>query len=169
VPNVSLSVLANTGVTVLAAGGTVHLPQRQICAWAYFGTERWMRQAVIDTGAPASILPFRIWDGLNQRGDIAWIGAAPPAVPAGGAPHVTVFGGRYPFWLGRVRLELVDSGGGGLPARDVLAICTDDPQTVAPPLRLPLVVGLADVMNGRSLLLRVSADGQQWTAVLSEP
>jgi hypothetical protein len=127
-----------------------------------------MRQAVVDTGAPACILPSRIWNRLDSRGDITWISGAPMTVPVGGLPHITVFGGQYPFRLGRVRLELVDLVG-RLAPRDVLVICTDDQQSVAPNLQLPLVVGLADVMNGRSLLLQVSADGQRWTAVLSEP
>jgi len=51
----------------------------------------------------------------------------------------------------------------------VLVICTDDPAVAPPHLSLPPIIGLADVLNGRSLLLQVSADGQQWTATLSEP
>ena len=87
----------------------------------------------------------------------------------GGLPRITVFGGRYPFRLGRVRLELVDLGTGQLAPRDVTAICTDDPQTAPPHLQLPLIVGLADVMHGRTLQLEASADGRRWTATLSEP
>jgi hypothetical protein len=128
-----------------------------------------MRQAVIDTGAPACILPFRIWTALNTRGDIAWISGAPPSIPVGGLPHITVFGGHYSFWLGRVRLEPVELGSGRLAPREILTICTNDPVSAPAHLRLPLVLGLADVMNGRTLLVEASADGQQWTASLSEP
>lgn len=125
-----------------------------------------MRWAVIDTGAPASILPRRVWSRLDSRGDIAWISSANPV---GGPPHITVFGGSYPFRLGRVRLEIVNLGTGQLVLRDVTAICTDDPPITPPHLQLPLLLGLADVMHGRTLTVEVSADGQQWTASLSEP
>jgi len=125
-----------------------------------------MRRAVIDTGAPASILPWRVWSDLDKRGDIAWITSTSPV---GGPPHITVFGGSYPFRLGRIRLEVVNVGTGQLASRDVTAICTDDPQTAPPHLQLPLILGLADVMHGRTLTVEASADGQQWTATLSEP
>jgi hypothetical protein len=125
-----------------------------------------MRQAVIDTGAPASILPSRVWSDLDRRGDISWISSANPV---GGPPHITVFGGRYPFRLGRIRLEIVNVGTGQLAPRDMTAICTDDPQIAPPHLQLPLILGLADVMHGRTLTVEASADGQQWMASLSEP
>ena len=68
------------------------------------------------------------------------------------------------YRLGRVRLEFCD---GQLAPREVLAICTDDPLVVKNPL--PLLIGLADVMHGRTLLIDASADGQRWAATLSEP
>lgn len=165
-PRVSLNVRRDADVTIPAPSGTVYLPQRRIYAWARFGSEYWMRQAVIDTGAPACILPWRVWTELDRLGDIAWIGSANPV---GGLPRITVFGGSYPFRLGRVRLELVDLGTGQLAPRDVTVICTDDPQTAPPHLQLPLILGLADVMHGRTLQLEASADGRRWTATLSEP
>jgi hypothetical protein len=125
-----------------------------------------MRQVVIDTGAPASILPSRVWSDLDKRGDIMWVSGVNPI---GGPPRITVFGGSYPFRLGRIRLEIVNAGAGQLAARDVAVICTDDPQTAPPHFQLPLLLGLADVMHGRTLTVEASADGQQWMATLSEP
>lgn len=164
-PNVSLTVSYSTGVTVPTPRGSLYLPQRRIYAFAYFGSERSVRQAVIDTGAPASILPWRVWSDLDKRGDVTWIGGTNP----GSGPHITVFGANHTFRLGRVRLEIVDFGTGQLAPRDVTVICTDDPQIAPPNLQLPLVLGLADVMHGRTLRVEASADGQRWTASLSEP
>ena len=126
-----------------------------------------MRQAVVDTGAPACVLPQRIWTRLDVRGEIAWETGAPARFAGSGTvARTTVFGGSYRYRLGRVRLAF---SYGQLTPREVLVICTDDPPVVPPQLPLPLIVGLADVMNGRSLLLQVSDDGQRWSAVLSEP
>jgi hypothetical protein len=166
VPHVSLIVQHYADIAVPTPSGPIYLPQRRICAFAYFGGERVMRQAVVDTGAPASILPWRLWSRLDARGDIAWISSTPPA---GGLPRITVFGGSYPFRLGRIRLEIVNVGAGQLAPRDGAVICTDDPQITPPHLQLPLILGLADVMHGRTLTVEASADGQQWTAGLSEP
>jgi hypothetical protein len=153
----------------VSGGSSLFLPELRVLGWGYFGSETMMRQVVIDTGASACLLPFRFWSVFDNRGDITWLSSAPPTVPAGGLPRMSASGGSYSFWLGRVRLALADLGSGRLAPRDVLAMCTDDPQTPPAHLRLPLIVGLADVMHGRTLLVEASADGQQWTASLSEP
>ncbi len=124
-----------------------------------------MREAVIDTGAPACILPRRVWTALDARGDIAWLTEFPAHFAgSGNVAHTIVFGGQYRYRLGRVRLESCD---GQLAPREVLAICTDDPLVVKNPL--PLLIGLANVMHGRTLLIEASDDGQRWSATLSEP
>jgi hypothetical protein len=167
VPSVALSAQDTGGATLLAlAGGTVYLPQHRLRTWVYLGGEGAMRQAVVDTGAPACILPQRVWSRLAVRGDITWATDSPAFFPTGAIAHTTVSGGQYPYRLGRVRLRFAY---GSLAPRDVLVICTDDPAVAPPHLSLPPIIGLADVLNGRSLLLQVSADGQQWTATLSEP
>ncbi len=51
-------------------------------------------------------------------------------------------------------------------------ICTeDDPVATSDPPHLDrlLLIGLADVMHGRTLQLDASVDGQQWAATLTEP
>jgi hypothetical protein len=165
-PTVTLSVQDEGGATLLAfGGGTLYLPQRRLHTWVYLGSESAMRQAVIDTGAPACVLPYRVWSRLDTRGDITWATDSPALFLTRAVAYTTVFGGRYPYRIGHVRLRFAY---GSLAPREVLAICTDDPSVVTPPL-LPLIVGLADVLHGRSLLLQVSTDGQQWTATLSEP
>lgn len=169
-PQISLSVQHTGGVTVPVGGGSsLFLPELRILGWGYFGSETQMRQAVIDTGASACLLPFHFWSVFNSRKDITWIGSTPPTVPSGGLPRVSASGGQHSFWLGRVRVALADLGSGLLAPRDVLAMCTDDPHPTPVHLRLPLIIGLADVMHGRTLLVEASADGQRWTASLSEP
>jgi hypothetical protein len=168
VSHAKLSIDYRETVVPAAGGGAIRLPRRQIRAWAHFGTERVMRQAVVDTGCPICTLPKRIWEKLDRRGDVAWVADPPATVSAGGITHTTaLLGGRYPYRLGRIRLRIVDLGDGELAPRDVLTLCTEDP-AVPPQDPLPLIIGLAEVMNGRSLLLQVSESGERWLALMTE-
>ena len=104
---------------------------------------------------------------MDANGDIAWVTDFPSRYARSKKPaYHTVSNSRHQFRLGRVRLHFAY---GQLAPREVLAICTDDRPVDPDADPLPVLIGLADVMNGRSLLLQVSADGQQWAATLSEP
>lgn len=158
-------------VVLIDGGGVIRLPKRQIRAWAYFGSEPAIRQAVVDTGCPVCTLPKRVWEKLNDRGDITWLADPPAAVPATALTRTTILlGGRYPYRLGRVRLRIVDLGDGQLAPREVPVLCTEDDAARRPDSeRVPLIVGLADALNGRALLLQVSEGGARWAAVITEP
>ncbi|MDY3556783.1 hypothetical protein R5W24_005956 [Gemmata sp. JC717] len=160
-PTVTISVEDVGGIGMPAGGGTFYLPKRELRVWGYFGTELRMRRAVFDTGAPACVPPHRVWSRLALRGDITWISSGATG------PFIRVFGGSYPFRLGRVRLKLIDLSNELTPS-DVTAICTDDPQTAPAHLQLPILIGLADVMRGRVLRVEAAADGQVWSATLGE-
>jgi hypothetical protein len=170
VPHATLSINSDE-IVIPTDGGAVRLPLRQIRAWAYFGSEPMMRQAIVDTGCPACTLPKRIWERLDRQSDIAWIADPPATVPVGALTRTTVLlGGRYPYRLGRVRLRIVDLGDGQLAPREVMALCTEDGAGDRPEAeRLPLILGLAEVLNGRALLLQVSENGARWSALLNEP
>lgn len=162
-PNFPLTVSDDGGAELAAASGTVYLPQYRLHAWVNFGTDPVMQWAVIDTGAPACTLPSRLWRRLDARGDITWVTGSPARFARSGRVAVTVVsGGSFTYRLGRVRLVF---SYGALAPREVLAICTDDP----PPVRVPLLIGLADVMHGRTLTVEASADGRMWSATLGEP
>jgi len=125
-----------------------------------------MRQAIVDTGCPVCTLPKRVWNKFNDRGDISWLAAPPATVSAAELTHTTVLlGGRYPYRVGRVRLRIVDMGDGQLSAIKVLALCTEDAETS----EVPLILGLAEILNGRSLLIQASESGERWAAVINEP
>jgi hypothetical protein len=170
-PHATLTVQDEGGITVPAqSGGSVYLAKRRVRAWVRVGNEYSVRPAIIDTGAPACILPSRIWTSPPVQSAITWVAGAPDVVPAENLPRIPLLAERHPFRIGRVRLELVDLGDGSLTAREVLAICTED---VPPPSNtnrelLPLIVGLGEGLNGRSLLLQVSEDGRHWSAMLHE-
>ena len=172
-PQVRLEVSDAGGKTLSTPdGGRFYLPQRRLLAWVRFGREYKMRRAPIDTGAPACILSKRVWTHFDTVGDIAWVAYPPNGPNHDELPRMNVFSGLYPYRLGRIRLELLDAGTGQLPAGAVLVICTEDePANEGDPPQLPplLLIGLADVMHGRTLLIGASADGQRWAATLSEP
>ncbi len=45
-------------------------------------------------------------------------------------------------------------------------MCVEDGTS---PMPLPLILGLAEVMNGRALLLQASEHGERWVALVTEP
>src|SRR5438309_1718109 len=86
--------------TLLAPGGAVSFASREIRTSVYLGGERQMRGAVLDTGAPACILPRRVWTTLDARGDIVWLTESPARFAgSGNVAHTTVFGGHYQYRL----------------------------------------------------------------------
>lgn len=152
-------------------GAGEYLRQWRLRVWVRLGNEFQVRQAVLDTGAPACILSQQVWAPLHQRGQIEWVCNAPGLVAREQLPRLAVVRGRYPYRLGWLRLQPVDLGTGELSARPVVAICTEDGRTVpGDPESLPrlLVLGMAEVLNGRTLQLSVSADGKSWAGSLSE-
>ena len=170
-PHAALLTQDEGGITLpTPSGGMIYLPKRRVRIWVRLGSEFMLRHAILDTGAPACILPNRIWTSLHGDGEITWEAGPPGIAPVANLPRMPIFGERHPFRLGRVRLELADLGDGRLASREVLAICTED---IPPPPntnreRLPLIIGLSEVLDGRSLLLQVSEDGQRWLAMMHQ-
>lgn len=107
--------------------------------------------AIVDTGASITNLPFEVWSGFE--GEIRWLErVAEDPVRVGGREH------RYR--LGRVRLAAPDQFGRWMPPAWTLARCleqTDDP--------IPSLLGLLSpfLTNGR-LIRHVDAnsDRPQW-------
>lgn len=173
-PQIALKISDVGGRTLPAsAGGTAYLPQHRLRSWVRLGGELLPREAVVDTGAPACIFSKRVWEKFHSRGAIVWVAHPPTEAGRATLPRVDVHGGNYPFRLGRIRLQLVDLDKNQLAPRDVLVICTEDvpigPGNGPPELPRLVLVGLADVMHGRTLRVEASADGQRWAATLSEP
>lgn len=151
-----------------ASGPSVYLPQFRLRAWVRLAGEYAQRQAVVDTGAPACILTKPIWLPLHQRGRITWLGDSPD-VPGKGLPEVLILQGRYPFRLGRITVELVDLDKGRLAPVSALVQCIEDhTDPAATPLPRLLILGLADLLLGRTLTLTASTDGRSWTGAISE-
>ncbi len=173
-PTIHLTAGAAGGAELLAtAGAYVHLPEFRLYVWVYLGGIGTMERAVFDTGASTCILPSRFWLPLHRRGAITWLTGDPAHFAGSGqAADIAVQGDRYPFRLGRVALELLGVGGSSkmekLSSQDVLVICTYDLPSEPPAEQLPLVIGLADVVHGRTLQLEASSDGSRWAATLTE-
>lgn len=172
-PEIRLYPQDDGGSTITGPPGAgVYLPQWRLRVWVRLGSEFQVRQAVLDTGAPACILSQQVWAPLHRRGQIEWVCNAPELVPREQLPRLAVVHGRYPYRLGRLRLQPVDLGTGELSARPAVAICTEDERTApSDPEPLPrlLVPGMGEVLNGRTLQLSVSPDGKRWGGSLSEP
>lgn len=148
------------------AGPPLRLRTRQICAWVYFGSDEKLRQVVVDTGSPVCTLPKRFWEKLDDREDIIWVANPPATVPTDQLTNTTtLLGGQYRFRVGRVRVRVADMGDGQLAAREVLAFCIEDGGS----RDLPILLGLAEVLDGRALLLQVSDGGGRCAGVINEP
>jgi hypothetical protein len=149
----------------------VYLPQLRLRLWVKVGTEYRIRQAVLDTGAPAAVFSRAVWEPLAARGEIEWVCHAPGGDDRPLLPRTAVLRGRYPFRLGRVTIQPVDLNAGELRPAPLLVQCTeDDPRAAADPEPLPrlLILGMSGFLNGRSLAVAASPDGATWTATLSE-
>lgn len=148
------------------SGPPAYLPLYRLRGWARVGDEVAARQVLYDTGAPACLLPRAVWANQHERGRVAWVRHPPDVAPVESLPTLAVSGGRYPYRIGRLPIRPVDLSGGELAARPTLVICLED---AGPPLPGRVIVGLAGVLDGRSLLVQVSEDGSRWVATLVEP
>jgi hypothetical protein len=151
----------------------VNLNQLRLFLWVKLGDEYSHRQAVLDTGAPFTILPKQVWAILHRRGSITWVAHTPGTAPRGSLPIVVVGGSRYPFRLGRVAVQVTKLDGSELRPVPVLAQCLEDEQLTPSdpvPLRARPILGLAGgLLHGRQLLVEADAAGQHWSAALVEP
>lgn len=152
-------------------GGAVYLPAYRLRMWVTLGTDHAVRQAVVDTGAPAAVFPNYVWSGLARRGDIEWVAHPPDTSPRRDLPRVVILGGRYPFRLGRGLVTPVEITGAVLGPTPVFVQCLEDtretPADPEPITRL-FVLGLGGLLHGRTLTVSAAADGGAWAAALAE-
>jgi hypothetical protein len=87
--------------------------------------------AIVDTGAPFSVLPRSVWEPLSPIIDV-------PDSPLGGLSQRRAC--RVPAAFGRVWLRLVDLHGNTTKAHEV-------PAYLARTERVPLLVGFADLLT----------------------
>jgi hypothetical protein len=171
-PRVTLSPQDDGGITIAnPSGGMIYLPQHRLRVWVRVGGEYACRQAVLDTGTPACILSKKVWQELENAKRIEWICHPPSADGQHPLPTTTILGGRYPFRLGRIALQLLDFLGGELPEVTVRMLCLEDAPGQPPDQQTLsgwLLLGLEGVLNGRTLTVSASADGSAWAASLAE-
>lgn len=106
-------------------------------------------RAMIDTGAPVSVVTHDAWTQLDRLGLIEFL---PP--PAGvSVPRAVIAGGRSEYRLGRIRLGLLDrdapNGPRRLPPVPVIAQLLADSSIRLP---FPVLLGLhGGILDGRTL------------------
>lgn len=158
------------GVTISdPSGKVIYVPQYRLRVWVKVGAEYTRRQAVLDTGSPTCILSKQVWAPLHDRGEIEWLCHPPSAaISFASLPRTTLLLGTYPFRLGRVFIQPVDLETGSLSPLPLLVQCTEDEDDALAPLPRVFVLGLAGLLNGRTLSLSASSDGRDWQGTLSE-
>lgn len=151
------------------SGKGIYLPQYRLRVWVKVGAEYTRRQAVLDTGSPTCIFSKQVWVPLHDRGEIEWLSHPPSAdISFALLPRTTFLFGTYPFRLGRVLLQPVDLESGSLNPLPLLVQCTEDEDDALAPLPRIFILGLAGLLNGRTLTLSASSDGKDWQGTLSE-
>ena len=88
-----------------------------------------LHSAVLDTGSPACVFPFPLWQPF--RDEIRWL--SQPAREDGQPWAITVLGGRWRYQLGRVRIGLTDGEFNWLPGVMTNALFLDDATGSASP------------------------------------
>jgi hypothetical protein len=106
--------------------------------------ERQKFAAILDTGAPLTVIPKRVWqDFPSEIARLQVVGRPPPVARVGGR--------QFPYFFGRVWMSAFDLFGHRLPAVPVLAQFREDdipPEEPQPPILLGLWGG---ILEGRSL------------------
>jgi hypothetical protein len=151
-----------------SSGSPVYLPQRRIRGWVRLATQVAAQQAIIDTGAPACFLSKSIWSRLHAQNQVTWVSHSPGLTSVGSLPNTNFLGRRTPYRPGRVVFKPVDihCRGRELSPRAVLTICLEDEPN---PVQHRIIIGLVEVLDGRTLQIQVSEDGQRWVALMAEP
>jgi hypothetical protein len=158
-PRVQLAVKRDHGVRFDDRINTaVDVEAYRIYAELEFGQPPMRLRAVIDTGAPISILSKIAWQPLASLGLIRWLSYSPALVPTSELKTVPLLAKQYPFRIGVIPAVLCDAspGAGRLARVDVLVQCLEDwPPTPAAPglFEYPIVLGLrSGVLEGRYLV-----------------
>lgn len=167
-------VCQNDGAIPLQSG-VILLPQWRIRAWIRLGGEIPLRQAIVDTGAPVTVLSKSVWEPFHKKGVIRWVTRAPGSRgPTQTLSRVAVHGSRFPFHLGRISVQFAElSRPNALRPVEVLAQCLEDlPSATAAQtsVRRLLILGLAGgVFPTRELSVRFNSVGEPVTADVVEP
>jgi hypothetical protein len=168
-PSVALDVFEEPG-TVVSDGTNppVTLGQLRVFVWVKLGAETAHRQAVVDTGAPFTILPKQVWSALDQRRAVEWV-AHPPGI-GGRLPVIQIAGAPYDYRLGRVDVQVARLDGAELRPVPVLVLCVeDDPGDGRRRMKGRAVLGLAGgLLHGRRLTLEADDTGAKWSGSLVE-
>lgn len=148
-------------------GSQLLVPKHRLRPWVKLGSDYQSRQAVFDTGAPCTLLSKRAWVKLAARGEVNWVLHAPNETADRDLPKTELLGAPRQYRIGRVRVSLVD-GNRDCDLGFVLALClTTD--SVAGAVSASVILGMCEVLNGRTVLVQASPDGAKWSAALMQP
>ena len=158
-PRVPVQVQATAAVTVDdGANPPITLGQQRLAVWVKLGGENQVRQVIIDTGAPVTFIPNRLWVRYSVAGWIRWRCHPPDSFTRDRLPTFQVLGGRYPYRLGYITVQPVGlTAGVELPAVEILAQFLEDrPIAATDPPELPplIVLGMEQgILRGRYLVV----------------
>jgi hypothetical protein len=123
-----------------------------------------IRTAIIDTGAPCSIMSKSLWSLSDVLDQIEWLLFRPGVATPLSLPDLRVGGKQYHYRVGCISLKPCEASGASLPA--ITTTCKfleDDPQS---PLNPQFIIGLTkSVFNDRYLIVKpstISGEEQAW-------
>jgi hypothetical protein len=168
VPIVELVAQNDAEIEIAIPGASpLALPVRRLRAWVYLADEPFMRQAVIDTGAPYCIFTRRLWTDFHKRGQVDWVAHSPATTTLlTDLPKTYILNGEHRFRVGRIRIRLTETNPNSpvIDIGSVLALCLEDDELDR--IRTGLILGLAGILNGCTLVLQASGTGDRWSAIL---
>jgi hypothetical protein len=118
----------------------------------------WLPWVILDTGAPLSVFPFRVWQPF--RDVIHWLDQ-PPAAPFG--RRLSIIGGSFTYRLGRLRFGVFDPSGDWLPAVLSNALFLEDAPTAPQQGVLGLRTRLFETRRLRCTHAPEEVFGQAWS------
>ena len=144
---------------------------RRLIVSLWIGTRTRRLDAVLDTGAPLSILSKDIWESCERSSDFTWVQYPPPEpIPKG--ISVNLMGCVYPYRLGLIAVTPFDDYGKRLQVRQVLVQCLEDNIHPSPNVRSAVNLAIMGLTHGicdrRYLVVNSSPLNEAGTAWLQD-
>lgn len=115
-----------------------------------------IRKAIIDTGAPYTLISKSIWSLPSVQAHIDWLLFRPEVVTPISLPDLRVAGKQYYYRIGNISLQPIDEDGTSLPAiTTTCKLLEDDSPSLFNP---QFIIGLTrSLLNDSYLVIKPSA------------
>lgn len=138
-------------------------------AWVRVGKDHVLRRAIIDTGAPLTIVSKSLWALPDIHEQVEWLLFRPGATSLA-LPTLTLSGQMYPYRVGRLPLQPYDANGASLPPVTMTAqFLEDSPLSNRSSSSVEIILGLIhSILDNHYLVVKSSSGDGKHEAWLTD-